>query len=292
MNHPIYDEWYFAVAAHEKADHQIVFGVATFALVLYLALTDFSRYRSNIESAISEATGREFRIDGEFKPVVFPLSLVAEDISMANANWGSDDPFLTVGHISVKIELASLFSRPIRISELRVSDVALILEENEEAENNWTMSDGSAEMEFESDQIEGVPVIVNFAEIRNIAVTYRRPEVADRIASLATLDVRTGENNFINTSGAGSIDDLALSLESTIGPVERLVSGTGIEYDLQAYLGVIAMSIAGNTGNPATLAGSQMHAAITADNIANVLSLLEVPADLDGPLRIESALSS
>jgi uncharacterized protein involved in outer membrane biogenesis len=270
----------------------IFFGVAAFALALFLALTDFGRYRSNIETAVSEATGREFRIDGEFKPVVFPLSLVAEDISMANASWGSDEPFLTVGHVSVKIELASLFSRPIRISELRISDVTLTLEENNEAENNWTMGQDSTQVEFEADQIEGVPVIVNFAEIRNIDVTYRRPGITDRFASLTALDVSTDESNFINTSGAGKIDNLALSLESNIGPIDNLESGTDIEYDLEAYLGIIAISISGNSGNPVTFAGLQMQAAITADNIANVLSFLEIPADLDGPLRIESALSS
>lgn len=270
----------------------IFLGVAAFALVLYLALTDFGRYRSNIETAVTEATGREFRIAGEFKPVVFPLSLVAEDISMANASWGTDEPFLTIGHVSMRVELASLFSGPIRINELYVSDVALALEENIDAENNWTMSQGDAEVQFEDGDVEGVPVIINFAEIRNVNVSYSRPEVANRIASLTALDVRTGENNFINTSGTGYIDELAFSLESTIGPIDKLVSGADIEYSLEAYLSVIGISVSGNTGNPNTFAGSRMQAAITADDVAKVLSLLEVPADLDGPLRIESALSS
>ena len=36
--------------------------IAAIGLFLYLSLTDFSEYRSEIEEAVTEATGREFRI--------------------------------------------------------------------------------------------------------------------------------------------------------------------------------------------------------------------------------------
>ena len=65
------------------------------ALVLYLNFADLSSYRSYIETAVTEATGREFRIAGEFEVVVFPApSVLAEDVSLANAAWASDAPFL------------------------------------------------------------------------------------------------------------------------------------------------------------------------------------------------------
>ena len=46
----------------------ITVGLMLFAAVVYLAVTDFSRYRANLELAVNEATGRELRIAGDFQP--------------------------------------------------------------------------------------------------------------------------------------------------------------------------------------------------------------------------------
>ena len=65
------------------------------SLFLYLNFADLSSYRSDIEDAVSAATGREFRIAGEFRPQVFPApALVAEDITLANADWAGDTPLV------------------------------------------------------------------------------------------------------------------------------------------------------------------------------------------------------
>ena len=44
------------------------------AAVLYLSFADFSKYQPRIEAAVTEATGREFRINGdlEIRPLPSP----------------------------------------------------------------------------------------------------------------------------------------------------------------------------------------------------------------------------
>lgn len=46
----------------------IAVGLALCATVVFLAVIGFSRYRTNLEAAVSEATGRDLRIAGNFQP--------------------------------------------------------------------------------------------------------------------------------------------------------------------------------------------------------------------------------
>ena len=269
--------------------------VTLFAAILYLALTDFSRYRTDIEIAITEATGREFRIAGDFTPKAFPLSLVAEGISLANADWGSDAPFLSIGHVSAKIDIGSLFSGPTRVKEFRLHDVSMLLQKNAAGEDNWSMGTDQAHSTPQPDYAgvgDGVPLIVEFAELRNIEVIYRVAGAEDRVMTLASLDVLTNDDGYIEATGAGQVVDSNLSVNGSIGPVDHFDSGADVEFDFESYLGVISISASGNTGQPQTLAGARLDAVITSDDIGAVLTLLDIPIDLSGPLRIESKLSS
>jgi len=265
--------------------------VAVFALLVYLAVTDFSRYRGDFTAAISDATGREFKIEGEFNPEVFPLSFVAEDISLANADWGSDSPLLTIGHISVRIDPASLFSGPLRITEFRLHDVAILLEVNADGEDNWSMATEEPEFDIDSVDSDTDAILLDFAEVRNIQVTYRVEGSEDRIATLASLDVQTSDAGFIDAAGSGQVDGADLNLNASVGPIDNLESANDVEFEFETYLGEIALSVSGNTGNRDTLAGSQMDAVLTSDNVATVFDLLHVESEMSGPLRVESNLS-
>jgi len=240
----------------------VLLGLTLLVLVLFLALTDFSRYRSEIEVAITDATGREFKIAGEFKPIVFPLSLIAEDISLANAEWGSDSPFLTIGHVSTMVDLSSLFFGPLRIREFRLRDVDLLLEVNPDGDDNWSMLEDDTPREVETEVSDGIPAILDFAEIRNIIVTYRKAGADDRVITLASFDVQINENDYIEMEGLGKIDGSNLSVNGLVGPIDSFDSVPN------------------------------MGATVTSDDVGEVLGLFDLPVDLAGPLRIESSLSS
>jgi uncharacterized protein involved in outer membrane biogenesis len=269
----------------------IAVAVIIVALGLYLTLTDFSEYRTDIEEVISEATGREFSIDGEFSVEVFPLSVLAEGVSYANADWGTDLPMLSVGHLSAKIALGSLFFGPVVIEEFRLRDVELLLEENSSGENNWSISDDRVEVDISDDTSDGVPVIVRFAEIENIRVIRRRPESEDRVLTLTSLNVRTTEERFLTAEGAGKLEGRDIILSGKIGPINNFESGENLDLDLEADFGVLAMSVSGNTGNPDTLAGTEIDALITSADSAALLSLLDVPLELAGELRAEAKVA-
>jgi uncharacterized protein involved in outer membrane biogenesis len=211
------------------------------ALILYLSFADLSNYRSNIESAVTEATGRDFRIAGEFNVVVFPaLSLIAEDMTLANAAWAADSPFLSVGHVSATIDLWSIISGPVRIRELRLQDVELLLEENKDGDVNWEMTQDESPAGGDI-----VPASIDFAALSSITIRQRRPGVEERVVVLATLDLTTDDQGLMTTVGSGRVDDSVFSLRSRVGPISKLNAAEEFEYSLLADLGEGDVNIEG-----------------------------------------------
>lgn len=262
------------------------------ALALYLALTDFSGYRTDIEEAVTEATGRELRIDGEFRPVLFPPSLVAEGITYANSGWGADTPMVSIGHISVKVNLASLFSGPIVIEEFLLRDVDLLLEESADGDGNWTVGEDSTDVDIQVETDDGVPVILRHAAIENIRITYRQPDTEDRVIELQSFNVRTTEERMLAAGGNGHLDGLSVTLAANIGPIDNFGSGRNLDLNLEADLGLLAITASGNSGNPETLEGTEIEALITSNDTAAVLELFGVEANVDGDLRIEAIVTA
>src|SRR5262245_49809305 len=120
--------WFFAV-----------FGVLLIALVSYLAFVDLGRHKERIQAAVTQLTGREFVIEGELKFELFPrVSLVAENVRLANADWGSKQPMLKAGRLSTNVGLWSLiFGKPVDIHSFELRDATLLLERGGKDQVNW-----------------------------------------------------------------------------------------------------------------------------------------------------------
>ena len=123
----------------------ITLALVVMAVVLYLNFADLNWLKPRIEAAVAEATGRELKINGELGFRILPTtSIVLEDVSFANAAWGSQPSMATIGHFSGKLSPWSLVSGPVRIRNIRLQDVNLVLETNEQEEGNWALTDDTA----------------------------------------------------------------------------------------------------------------------------------------------------
>ncbi len=150
------------------------------AALLYLSFADLSRYRPQVEALVSSALGRDFRITGELKLKALPNpSVVAEGVTLANAEWGAPTPMVTIGKVSAEVGLWSLLSGPIRIKWLELRDVAVLLEQNAAGQANWAFgADSQSKATAESRGIR-LPVVVELASLENVDVLLRRPERDD-----------------------------------------------------------------------------------------------------------------
>jgi uncharacterized protein involved in outer membrane biogenesis len=275
----------------------ITFTVVLLAAVLYLSFADLNWMKPRIESAVADATGRRLQLGGDFDVNIVPApSIVLEDVSLSNADWGSEPMLATIGHVSAGLSFWSLLAGPVRVNEVKLRDVDVLLETNEEGESNWTMGAATEPEAAEpaatgSDVGGGVPVIIEFAELRNIKLRYRAPDTEPFQLALASFDITTDTEGYTVLGGKGEIDKLALTLTGKFGPDQALATGEGIGIDLNTTLGNLALDVDGKIADLAQATGVDIKAVASSDDVAQILKHLAVELPLRGALRVETRLT-
>jgi uncharacterized protein involved in outer membrane biogenesis len=118
--------------------------LGTLALVV-LALTwlwtaDLGVFKPQVERIVSERTGREFSIDGNFfVDLARHSTVIAEDVRFENADWADQADMVTVGRIEVRLDLWSLVRGPIIIELIGLDDASISLVNPEVGEPNWVL---------------------------------------------------------------------------------------------------------------------------------------------------------
>ncbi len=280
-----------------KVIQWLAIAVAAFVVIaiVYLSVADLTWLKPRIESAVTEATGREFSIDGEFSlRALWSPTFVIEQARLANADWGSQPTMLEIGHASGRVDLWSLISGPMLVEELRVRDVDLLLETHEDGTSNlqFETAEGAAEppVAEPSDQAE-VPLIIELAEIRNVQLTRIVAGKAAHEASVEALDIVTDDQQWLAIEGNGGVNDLAFNVAGRVGSISALQRGRDIGLDLEGGLGRLQLTIAGTIATLEAVAGSDLDMLITADDVAPILERLAIDLPLEGALRAKLEIS-
>jgi len=110
--------------------------LAALALPLFLPL---EVYRSQIVSRVSEATGRELRVDGAMSLSVFPrLELELADVGLSGATGGRELEMLRLEHLRVALRLRPLLSGQVVVTSLELDRPFIRVALDEEGTSNWS----------------------------------------------------------------------------------------------------------------------------------------------------------
>lgn len=110
----------------------VVLGVGALFLVptekiAGLAIQEFNRL-----------TGRELRIEGSVRPTLWPvLGVTTGPVSISNADWSNEGPMLTAKGLSISVDLNSLISGEVRITEINADGPKIVLERAADGRENW-----------------------------------------------------------------------------------------------------------------------------------------------------------
>ena len=275
----------------------ITFTVVLLAAVLYLSFADLNWMKPRIESAVADATGRRLQLGGDFDVNIVPApSIVLEDVSLSNADWGSEPMLATIGHVSAELSFWSLLAGPVRVNEVKLRDVDVLLETNEQGESNWILGTAAEPAAAEpvdtgSDVGGGVPVLIEFAELRNIKLRYRAPDTEPFLVTLASFDVTTDTDGYTVLGGKGEIDKLPLTLTGKLGPDQALATGEDIGIDLNTTLGNLVLDVDGKIADLAQATGVDIKAVASSDDVAQILKHLAVERPLRGAMRVVARLT-
>ena len=263
---------------------------------LWLYGTDLGRYKSEIETVVSEQTGRKFTIDGDLELKLLPEPhLRAENVSLANAAWGSAPALATIGQLVVDIDLKSLINRPIIIREFLLADVELLLEVNEQGVANTTFAtESSTEPDSDAESpppsaddsgASGLPVMVEHAELRNITVIQRAPGTEDQVTRIEALTIAADEANRLALNGSAQIMQRPLTIAGTLGPIDQVQSLGAVSLDLGGSWGNAGLDINGQIANLHDLEGVELDAKLSIEEMSKLIKTLDLPLKHSGPLQ-------
>ncbi len=263
------------------------------AILLYVALADLGRHKGQVEALVTKQLGRPFAIDGAFELQVLPsVSVLAERVRIGNAEWGSKPQMLEIGRFSTHVGLWSLISGPVDVRSLELSDVSILLERNREGDGNWTFTgaDTVDEATLPDSGITEFPVVIQHAQLSNVAVTFREPEVTDRVALLETLTIEPGTDGLLAISGDGRLDQYRTKVGGHIGPIDALFSGRNIRISVQAAIERLQLGIEGSLGRLDPLDGADLALKLEHPDLGGMLENLRLPVVATGTLNVDARL--
>ncbi len=117
-----------------------VFGVPFALGIIFIAWFDWNMMKPYMERQVSEQTGREFAIQGDLDVSLSLNPLIsAEGLSLANADWGTKQPMLSVDKISFRVSLWDLLMGDIVLPQVSISQPKIFLEKSSDGKRNWDL---------------------------------------------------------------------------------------------------------------------------------------------------------
>ena len=183
--------------------------------------------RGTVERVASRALGRELEIAGPFEvSLLWRPRLTAGDVALANAPWGSEPSMARVGRVTVVFDLASLWSRPLRVRELEIEGCRLLLEADGEGRGNWVLAPRPASSR-PAEAGQGPPVVFDRVAVRDVELVYRpRPGAAPVTLGVRSLQVRLEPaTRMIDVAGGGTLDGAPWEVAGRLGTLDEPLRG-------------------------------------------------------------------
>lgn len=266
--------------------------VVTVVAILYS--TDFNAYKADIGALVSDATGRDLVIEGDFKPTLsLTPSLKVDRVRFSNAAWGSRKEMARIGTLRVELELLPVFFGEIRIKQVVLSGADILLETRADRSGNWVM--GPQKPDNEASKRSGAPTIPTFDRIlieksrlvwRDGKSGIRSVINVDRLrAQAATLDAP------LQLSLKGAYDGHPFTLDGTVGSLGEVVAGGTLPLDLTMAAGGAAIAVRGHIKRPAEGKGVALKLTASGKDLAALNGLTGAGLPAIGPYQLSATLS-
>lgn len=221
----------------------IVVIVLLLAGALYaLTFVDLGRFAPQIETAAKEATGRTLKIEGPLH-IGFSLvpTVVAEQVSFSNADWGTKPQMLTAEKLALQVALLPLLSSQVDVRSVTIEGADIFLETDRKGRGNWEFGDTAPAPQPESEGAGMSLASVPEVNISNFHLAYRDGEtgqVSEAAFKEVTLAAQGGGfqaviEGEVNGSSVSFASDIEGNTEkASLKDATLTVAGTSVGGDL------------------------------------------------------------
>jgi uncharacterized protein involved in outer membrane biogenesis len=262
---------------------------------------EFDDLRARIEAEAKAATGRDLVIGGKIDLAVSLTPAIAiEQVSFANADWGSRAQMITLDRFEVEVALLPLLSGDIEIRRLVIVRPNILLETDAEGRANWSL-EGIAETAEETVEeaepgaettIGGMPILHEII-IEDGLLTYRdgqTGEVMEVVLSRLTSSAK-GPSQPISLNLEGTYNGAPIKLSGSLGAPLELNEGP-FPVDLTAEAGGAVVTVAGVIAEPLTGRGIDLKISAKGESLADLGGLAGAELPPLGPYDVSARLKT
>ena len=261
------------------------------ALGVTWLLLDTARSKGIIEYIVTDLTGREFRIEGDFSlGLGEELRVAASDVRWANMEGGQAAHMLDVGRVLVTVPLADLLQGDIVISYAEAENAGIWLEWNEAGLLNWVFFPDSPPSDAPADAL---PLILQQASLRNIDLHVINPALTEElVVSIERAEHQEDDLHRLVLDADLLLIDRPLKLTGPIGPFAELAAAGAVDFDLRLTGELADLAAAGSFASLADLSDPDLQATFTATDAATVLERLRLPAVATGTIDLSASVAT
>lgn len=212
------------------------------AFSAWVVLSDHAWVRDDVEQALTDALGREVRIDGGLQVDIGLSSvLVIEGFSIAAPDWSAEKALLSLQRAVIVIDTLSVISETLVVEALTVDGLQLALENDPEHGTNWqipvrTESPPKPKLDDE------LPFRIEDLEMESSGVRYVSPALGRTL--VVTID-RLQQSMAPDASAAlylhGAVNDAPLELRINFDDMVALSALRDVEVNFDGSVGEIRM---------------------------------------------------
>jgi uncharacterized protein involved in outer membrane biogenesis len=251
--------------------------------------------KSQLSSNSLKYTGRDLQVRG---PLSLDLgrvtTLEASDVHFANAPWSDTPDMAAVSRLKISIDLSSLFDEQIVFPALSLEGCKVNLVRNEHGESNWDMGPESKPKPGPSPRLmEQLPVVFRNLQIQNCALDLASPKLEEPInVKVTSLSMQHLENDRWQSKADGSINEMPLSLDGWVLPMDAFFLGGPLDHDMKVVLGEITLQSSGSVKDAKTWEGANLTTQIKGPDIGILLEEFKLPPFSEGAFDYQLKLNT
>jgi len=264
--------------------------VAVVGIVVLAYTIDLAKYAKLATDEVKAVTGRELLIRGKLDIKLLPrLALVAEDVSFANAPWGSRPDMARVKRLEGSVALLPLLRKQVEITRLVLVEPDVLLETDAKGVGNWVFKPPAGATPGAGGESGGAEVDLHGAEIDRGQLVWRdgaKKETLRLSIQRLRLDRKTLGDE-LNVDLAAAFRDQPFTLKGSMGLIRRLlVKDSSWPVDLAFATAGAAISVKGSIDLSAKLPKLDGDLKAEVKDAAGLAKLLGGPLALPVPLTL------
>jgi AsmA family protein len=228
-----------------------------------------------IEHPVSGMLGRQIRVGSLTMSWGNPSHIVAENVEVANASWGSAPRMFTAKRVEVELFMRSLIWGPAHIPHIVLDGAQLLLETSKDGAKNWDFGLSAAAPKKRQQFPD-----IRHVEVKDSALAFHNGKTgAKSDLAIAALDLKEpAPAQPLDIAARGRFQNMPVRLEGRVGGLGTL-RDTSKPYPVKlgGVLDQLKLDVDGTLAEPLDFNGLDLRLALGGAKLAEVVERLGVP---------------